>query len=51
MVKKVDEKLIDKVCQAAVAEATPLRDNGFKVVLLKAVLARAIRRALAGETR
>jgi xanthine dehydrogenase YagS FAD-binding subunit len=36
---------IDKVCEAAVAQATPLRDNGYKTIMLKAVLRRALRQA------
>ncbi|MCA9320540.1 MAG: FAD binding domain-containing protein [Planctomycetes bacterium] len=44
--QSVDEKLIDRVCEAAVTDATPLRDNAYKTILLKAVLRRAIRQAL-----
>lgn len=44
--KKINEKLLDTVCEKAVAGATPLRDNSYKTILLKAVLRRAFRRAM-----
>ena len=44
--KKVSDDLVDKVCEEAVKEATPLRDNAYKTILLKATLRRAIHQAL-----
>ena len=49
--KKIDAKLIDEVCEAAVKGATPLRDNNYKTILLKAVLRRAFRHAVEGAKR
>ena len=46
--KKPREATIDAVCEAAVQGATPLRDNGYKVILLKGVLRRAFRQAIEG---
>ena len=46
--KRLTEKLIDKVCAEAVKDATPLRDNKYKTILLKATLSRAIRQAQKG---
>lgn len=44
--KKLDERTIDAVCAKAVEDATPLRDNAYKTILLKAVLRRAFRHAM-----
>ena len=44
--QKISDELLDKVCERAVQEATPLRDNRYKLILLKGVLRRAIRQAL-----
>ena len=49
--KKVSDKLIDTVCEKAVTGATPLRDNGYKTILLKAVLRRAFRQAMEAAKR
>lgn len=46
--KALSDKLIDAVCEAAVKDATPQRDNGYKVILVKATLARALRKAMKG---
>lgn len=46
--KRVTEKLIGSVCDAAVADATPLAQNGYKLSLIKAVLRRAIRATTKG---
>lgn len=44
--QKVSEDLLKKLGEAAVAEATPLRDNKYKLILVKATLARALRAAV-----
>ncbi len=44
--KRVTDDLIDAVCETAVEDATPLRDNAYKLILIQAVLRRAIRQAL-----
>ena len=43
--KELTESSIDRLCQLAVRGASPLRDNGYKVALVKVVLARALRQA------
>ncbi len=44
--RRVTDDLIDAVCKTAVEDATPLRDNAYKLILIQAVLRRAIRQAL-----
>ncbi len=44
--QRVTDDLMDAVCKTAVEDATPLRDNAYKVILIQAVLRRAIRQAL-----
>ena len=46
--KTVTEKLIKQVCEAAVKDATPLAQNGYKTSLVKAVLRRALRAVIKG---
>jgi len=46
--KSINEKLIKAVCDEAVKDATPQRDNQYKTILVKATLSRAIRRAMKG---
>lgn len=43
--KSLSAGRIDQVCEAAVANATPLKDNAYKTIMLKAVLRRALRQA------
>lgn len=46
--QEINDKLIDEVCKAAVATATPLKQNRYKLAMLKTILARAIRQAWKG---
>ncbi|MEE9392363.1 MAG: FAD binding domain-containing protein [Planctomycetota bacterium] len=43
--KRLTESRIKDVAEAAVKNATPLRDNAYKTIMLKAVLSRAMRQA------
>ena len=47
--QKVDEKSARDAAEAALKEATPLANNGYKVPLFKVVIARAILAASRGE--
>ncbi|MFN0057128.1 MAG: FAD binding domain-containing protein [Planctomycetota bacterium] len=47
--KEVSDDLLRAVGDAAVKGATPLRDNAYKVQLVKVCLARAIRAAMEGQ--
>ncbi|MEZ6197712.1 MAG: FAD binding domain-containing protein [Planctomycetota bacterium] len=44
--KKLTEGRLNEVCEAAAEGATPLRDNAYKTIMVKAVLRRALRRAM-----
>ena len=46
--KTVTEKRIKQVCEAAVKDATPLAQNGYKTSLVKAILRRALRAVIKG---
>lgn len=46
--QKITDDLLQKLGDAAVADATPLRDNKYKTILVKATLKRAIRQAMKG---
>jgi xanthine dehydrogenase YagS FAD-binding subunit len=46
--QRITDELLAKLGEAAVAKATPLRDNKYKLILVKATLSRAIRQALKG---
>ncbi|MFQ5654772.1 MAG: FAD binding domain-containing protein [Planctomycetota bacterium] len=46
--REITSKRIEEVCRAAVAGATPLRQNGYKLALVRATLKRAIGRAAKG---
>ncbi len=47
--QKIDEKTTRAAAEAALKEATPLANNGYKVPLLRVVIARAILAAARGE--
>lgn len=47
--RALDEPLIEDVCNAAVAPATPLAQNAYKRDMLRALLARALRQAWEGK--
>jgi xanthine dehydrogenase YagS FAD-binding subunit len=47
--KKIDESIARQAANAAMADATPLSNNGYKVTIFKAIIARAILAAANGK--
>ena len=47
--KKIDESLARQAAAAAMADASPLANNGYKVTIFKTIIARAILAAASGQ--
>ena len=46
---KIDEKLAREAASAAMADASPLANNAYKITIFKTIIARAIMAAASGK--